>query len=210
MLRAIDDDLPKRIRFGAYETTTDIAVVAERAGFVPVRYFEELLRPLVALPQPGAVPGIRVERWPDGLDEELREVKNTAFRDHWGSSLSTAQEWQTQLHGHAGRTDLSFVAVDEACAEPVALLITARYPDDDALLGRRDGWVQTLATLRPWRGRGLGSCLIAHALAAYVDEGLTHASIAVDSANPSGAARLYRNLGFVLERRSVAYQLELA
>lgn len=77
------------------------------------------------------------------------------------------------------------------------------------MLGRVDGWVQTLATLRPWRGRGVGSTLIAHALRAYVDEGFTHASIGVDSENPSGAARLYRNLGFELDRRAVVFQLEL-
>ena len=209
VLQALDGDLPKRIRFGTYETIADIAVIAARAGFVPVRWFEELLRPLDDLPQPATVAGIRVERWPEGRDEELRAVKNTAFRDHWGSSLSTAEAWRTQLHGHTGRLDLSFVAVDEASDEPVALLVTGRYPDDDALLGRRDGWVQTLATLRPWRGRGLGSALIARALAAYAAAGLTHASIGVDSDNPSGAARLYRQLGFQLSRRSVVHQLAL-
>ena len=77
------------------------------------------------------------------------------------------------------------------------------------MLGRRDGWIQTLATLRPWRGRGVGSALIGHALAAYVADGLTHASIGVDSANPSGAARLYRQLGFTLQQRSVVYDRDV-
>lgn len=210
VLRAADDDLPKRIRFGVHEAVPDIATIAGRAGFVPVRWFEDLVRSLDGeLPAPTEVDGLRIERWPIGRDEELREVKNEAFRDHWGSSRSTAQEWQVQLHGHTGRPGLSFVAYDEASGAPVALLVTARFPDDDAVLGRVDGWVQTLATLRPWRGRGVGSTLIAHALRAYVDEGFTHASIGVDSENPSGAARLYRNLGFELDRRAVVFQLEL-
>lgn len=210
VLRSIDDERAKRIRFGADERVADAAAIAERAGFVPVRWFEELLRPLTDPLTVPAVDGVRIEPWPSGLDDELRVLKNTAFRDHWGRNDSTPEMWHQQLHGHAGRTDLSFIAVDESTGRPVALLVTARYPEDDDVLGRRDGWVQTLATLRPWRGRGAGSALIAAALAAYTADGLTHASIAVDSANPSGAARLYRALGFAPNQRSVAFQLELA
>jgi len=37
----------------------------------------------------------------------------------------------------------------------------------------------------------------------------THASIGVDSENPSGAARLYRNLGFLPCQRVITHQIEL-
>lgn len=38
---------------------------------------------------------------------------------------------------------------------------------------------------------------------------ITHASITVDSDNPTGAARLYRALGFVSEQRSIISQIEV-
>ena len=60
-----------------------------------------------------------------------------------------------------------------------------------------------------WRGRGVASTLIAASLHAFAAEGLTHASIGVDSENQSGAARLYRALGFEPVRRTVTHQVQV-
>jgi ribosomal protein S18 acetylase RimI-like enzyme len=48
--------------------------------------------------------------------------------------------------------------------------------------------------------------LIAHALHAFAEAGLTHASIEVDSENPTGAARLYRSLGFEPRQRTITFE----
>ena len=89
-----------------------------------------------------SIDGVRIDRWPTGRDEDLRVVKNTTFRDHWGRNDSTPAAWERQLNGHAGRTDLSFVAADAATDEPVAALITGRYPADPCL--HRRGQRQSL------------------------------------------------------------------
>jgi ribosomal protein S18 acetylase RimI-like enzyme len=39
--------------------------------------------------------------------------------------------------------------------------------------------------------------------------GLTHASIGVDSESPTGAARLYRRLGFEPVQRAIDYEIAL-
>ena len=49
--------------------------------------------------------------------------------------------------------------------------------------------------------------MIAHSLHAFAAADLTHASIGVDSENPTGAARLYRSLGFERAQRSITHQL---
>jgi len=208
-LVAIDDDLPKFIRLAAYDYIESVHRLAARMGFTPARYFDELLRPLTDLPERVTIEGLRILPWPSDRDEEIRASKNTAFLDHWGSVPTPAAAWHDQLHGYSGRPDLSFVAVDARTDEVVAMLATSRYEADDELLGRRDGWIQTLGTLREWRGRGVGSALITEALHAYVAEGLTHASLGVDSENPSGAARLYRSLGFEPRQRMITHQIEL-
>ena len=60
------------------------------------------------------------------------------------------------------------------------------------------------------RRAGLAAALLLLSAApAFAAEGLTHASIGVDSENPSGAARLYRALGFEPVRRNVTHQLEI-
>ncbi|MEZ5342639.1 MAG: GNAT family N-acetyltransferase [Acidimicrobiales bacterium] len=169
---------------------------AVQLDLVPVRYNEELLRPLSDLPPLPNVDGIRIVPWPADRDEEIRHAKNNAFRDHWGSTPSSEANWQQQVHGFGGRPDWSFIALN-ANGDVVAHCLNSRYEADDELLGRRDGWINNLGTLAAYRGRGIASALIAHSLRAFAKAGMTHASIGVDSANPTGAAELYRSLGFV-------------
>jgi mycothiol synthase len=209
ILESIDDGLPMFIRLHGYDYIESVQRLAARMGFVPVRYFDELLRPLTDLPARTTIDGLRFMLWPEGRDEEIRIAKNAAFLDHWGSVPTSAAMWHDQLHGFGGRLDLSFVAVDAVTDEVVSMLASGRYESDDELLGRSDGWIETLGTLREWRGKGVGSALLVEALHAYRDAGLTHASIGVDSENPSGAARLYRSLGFEPRQRTIAHQITL-
>jgi mycothiol synthase len=209
VLEAIDDDLPKYIRLATYDYIESAQRLAARMGFTLVRYFEELLRPLTDLPGRERIDGLRLSPWLVDREDDALITKNTAFLDHWGSVPSSSDAWREQLHGYAGRPDLSFVAIDEATDEIVGVLVSGRYPCDDELLGRRDGWIHTLGTLRAWRGRGVGSALIIEALHAYAAAGLTHASLGVDTENPSGAGRLYRALGFERAQRTVIFQIEV-
>ena len=88
-------------------------------------------------------------------------------------------------------------------------MCNARYEADDEVTGRRDGWIMTLGTLAEWRGRGVASALISASLDAFAAAGLTHAALGVDSSSPTGAARLYRSLGFETAARSVMYHLDV-
>lgn len=207
-LRADEPDLPRYLRTDSYDYIVGAARLFEHMGLRPVRWFEELLRPLTDLPAIGNVEGVRVLPWDDDRFEEIRVVKNTAFLDHWGSTPISAEHWAQHTRGVGARQDLSFIALDDD-DRVVAYCFNARYPDDDEVLGRRDAWIDNLGTLPEWRGRGIASLLIAHSLAAFAADGLTHASIGVDSDSPTGAARLYRSLGFEPEQRSVTYQVEI-
>ena len=204
-------DLPRSIRVDAYDYCEADHRLFARHGFVPVRYFEELLRPLTDLlpePSPGAIAGLRIVPWPTDRSEEIRAEKNTAFADHWGSTPTSPTNWEEMTSGHGAFLDCSFVCVD-ADDRIVAHCLNARYPEDDALIGRSDGWISSLGTLREWRGRGVASALIATSLHAFARAGLTHASIGVDSDSPTGAARLYRALGFEPRQRSITHQLDV-
>lgn len=77
------------------------------------------------------------------------------------------------------------------------------------MTGRRDGWTNLMGTLEPYRGRGIASVLMTHALTAFAAEGLTHAALNVDADSPTGAGRLYRRLGFEPIMRWVTYQIEV-
>lgn len=202
-------DLPRFVRVNAYDWLEDRHRLYRRHGFRAVRWHDELLRDLDDLPAVPVPGGVRLEPWPDDRDDELRSVRNAAFADHWGSAVIGPDLWHEFVRGHGSRPDLSVVALDEATGAVVGLCANQVYPEDEAVTGRREGWIANIATLREARGRGVASAMLARSLAAFADAGLTHARLDVDADNPTGAGRIYRNLGFVPHHRSVTYQIEV-
>ncbi|MEP1123214.1 MAG: GNAT family N-acetyltransferase [Ilumatobacter sp.] len=209
LLESTGRDLPRHVRLQISESATSAHALMGAMGFGIVRYIDELIRPLddvAAMPAPAAVDGITIVPWPDGRDEEIRREKNDAFMDHWGSTPSSVEDWHAQVHGFGARPDLSFVALDDE-DRVVAHALNHRYEADDELLGRSEAWIDSLGTLEAWRGRGVASALIVRSLQAFAEAGLTHAALAVDSENPTGASRLYRSLGFGPSTRSIVHDL---
>jgi ribosomal protein S18 acetylase RimI-like enzyme len=208
-LRSRRHELPRYVRVDAYDFLEDHHRLYARMGFAPVRWFEELGRPLELLPDVAVPEGLELLPWSLDQNEEYRLVHNEAFADHWGSTPTGPEAWHDATVGHGARLDLSVVAVERTTGRTVAICLNHAYPEDDELTGRREAWIDSLATLREWRGRGVASALIAWSLAAFAADGFTHAMLGVDSDNPSGAARLYRSLGFERERRSITHEIEI-
>ena len=209
------NSIPRYIRIDHHVDDDATRRLAASFGFTPVRWFDDLVRPLSdlhELPSASSIGGrpVTIEPWPldDPLLDEIREVKNASFTDHWGSTPTSVEGWSELVMGFGGRPDLSLIARDTASRRIVALLLTKRYPADDELLGYSQAWIDKIGTLREWRGFGLASALIGEALRRYASEGLSHAAIGVDADNPSGASRLYRSLGFTSVTRIVTSQIE--
>lgn len=207
-LRSTGRCLPKVIRIDVDDTIPDAARLVQRLGLKPIRYHEHLIRPLDEVPEPWTPEGVTIVGWPDDRDDEILAEKNESFADHWGTTPSTPQRWRDAVRGFGARSDLSFIAVD-GDDRVVAHCLSKRYEADDEITGRVEAWIDNLGTLRAWRGRGVGSALIAHALRAFADAGMDHALLSVDSANPTGAARLYRSLGFTRHAGSTTFQLDV-
>jgi len=201
--------LPVAVRAASLDGDTQSAGLLADHGFVPERWFNDLHRTLDSLPAVPATVGFAVVPWDPSRNEELRAVKNSAFRDHWGSTPTSAEGWRQLTSGFGARADLSFMALD-ADGRAIGLVLTHRYPDDDDVIGGRYGWIDKVATLAEWRGRGVARAMIATALAAYAGEGLTHAALDVDTDNPTGAFGLYTAMGFAPLRGSVDYKLDRA
>lgn len=208
-LRSSGRTLPKYIRTDSYDFIEGSQRLFASLGMTVVRYTDELLRPLADLPPVTTPVGTRIVPWPDDRDEEIRTAKNEAFADHWGSTPTAAHHWEQMVRGYGARPDLSFIAVDED-DRVIGHCLNKRFDADDELLGRRDAWIDNLGTLRARRGSGVASALIAHSLHAFAAADCTHASISVDSENPTGAAQLYRRLGFEPQQRSITHQIALA
>lgn len=208
LLRSSNSDLPKFLRTEADEHREDARRLFQRLGFREVRQFEELLRPLTDLPPVSNPQGVRIAPWPTDRDDEIREVKNVAFADHWGSTPTSPAKWASWVRGYGSYLEHSYVALDDE-DRVVGYALNHRYPADDALLGRRDGWIDNLGTLPAWRGRGVATALITQSMHGFASAGLTHASLGVDSDSLTGAVRLYKSLGFITNRRHSTLEIEL-
>lgn len=208
-LRSRPHGLPEYVRVGAFDWLEVNHRLYARFGFTPVRWFDELIRPLTSLPAAPVPAGVVVGPWPDDREEEILATRNAAFADHWGSQPSDPDSWRSSVNGHGGRPDLSVIAIDRATEAVVGICLNHAYPEDDEVTGRRQGWIHNLATVREWRGRGLASAMIAASLEKFAAAGFTHALLDVDADNPTGAARLYRALGFEPLHRSITHEIKV-
>ena len=208
-LRTSNSALGKYLRVDLHESAVDARRLFDRLGFHDVRQFEELLRPLTDLPPLREPVDVRIEPWPDDRDEEILQVKNAAFADHWGSTPTPLHSWKSMVRGFGSYTEQSFVALDDD-QRVVAYSLNHRTPADDEILGRRDGWIHNLGTLPEWRGRGIASALIIRSMHAFAAAGLTHASLGVDKDSLTGAIRLYKSLAFVVNRAHSTMEIALS
>lgn len=207
VLAATGKELPARIAGFVPDQAQDTARLLTRAGMAPVRYYAEMRRPLdVPLPDAPVPEGVRVVPWSPEHDEGARLAHNAAFADHWGSEPRTPEQW---THGRSMFAPTwSLVALD-ADDRVVGYLLSGRYEADWEVAGHSSGYTELLGVVREWRGRGLASALLATVMDRYRADGIEYAELGVDTANRSGAHRLYTSLGYEVFDSSTMYAIEL-
>jgi mycothiol synthase len=168
---------------------------AEAMGYKPIRYHFEMRRPL---DQP--IPDVAL---PDGLEvrpvlpehhRAIWDADEEAFRDHWDHAVVTEEDY-TQFFSQPD-LDPSLWQVAWDGDEVAGLVINGIYPHEHERSGVKVGWLDSVATRRPWRRRGVAGALIARSLAVLRDRGMEVAALGVDSESPTGALGLYESFGF--------------
>jgi len=202
--------LPAVLEVAAEDFLHDRIRLFERSSFAPVRWFNTLQRDLrTAAPAHVAIPsGISIRLWTRDDDEATRLVHNEAFADHWGTTAAEPEPWRHSYTGAGSfRPDLSLLAYDGA--RLAGYCLGSAYPQDAALKGYSEGWIDRLGTSPAFRRRGVGTALLGAALRAIADAGLDVASLMVDTGNASGALALNQRLGFTPVERSVVFHKPL-
>jgi ribosomal protein S18 acetylase RimI-like enzyme len=148
-----------------------------------------------------ALPGGVAIRTIAHTDAELRvmhRVVDTAFLDHFGHESEAFEIWRARA------------AVAE-CPDPTLWWLAT--VDDVPAAGLyanvlpTAGYVDTLGTLREYRGRGLGRALLLTSFAAFHRRGLRRAVLGVDATNPTGALGLYESVGMRAEHQGLRHEL---
>ena len=205
---------PARITVPWSDHVASAVALVKAAGLRPLRHFfhmEHDLRSEAPAQSDPAAP-LRIVPFTSDRNEEVRRAHNTAFRHHFGSTERDPASWKQWFTGSRNfRAELSFLLLEgEAEDAAVAGYLLGHFFDADAAAdGYRTAWIGQLGTLPPWRGKGVASALMAHALAAYRSAGYEQAGLAVDSANGTGALRLYERIGFRTVRSSTSWVREI-
>lgn len=172
-------------------------------GYESARWFFDMVRPhLDAVELPPMPPGLELRTVTDEQHETIWRANREAFRDHWGGSDESLEAMRRMLDDPDTDTSLWVVAWDgDEVAGGIWNEIRA---EENAALGVRRGWLNSVFTRRPWRRRGLARSLIGRSLMLLGERGMTSAILGVDADNPTGALGLYESAGFAVHDRFVA------
>lgn len=200
----LDPSLKVMVLVDATQHQADVVALAHRFGFEPVRRFLEVARTTAdPIPELRAPAGLHVVEWCDALDEEVRLAHVEAFADHWGSEPRTPDAWAQWYTGHRSfRSDLSVLAVDPTSGQVASFVLCSAHPQDWGAVPV-EAWVSAVGTRRAWRDQGVARWLLAESLRriAAAPDRFERAILGVDEENPTGALRLYRDLGFTTDVR---------
>jgi mycothiol synthase len=205
-IAALDPAIPSKLTVTAHPEHTDALALARARGFEIERTFLEVVRPTALPLEPASAPaGVTIILFDIAHDEAARLAHTEAFADHWGSEPRSEEEWRQWYTGHRGfRPELSRLALDDGTGAVISLVLCAAYPADWQT-EPVEAWVNTVGTVRAWRGQGLGQAILTASLEAIAaaDTGFERSILGVDAENPTGALRLYRRLGFEDERTAL-------
>lgn len=198
------DAVAGELKIYAEEPNVDAQKLAGDLGYQPERWFSSMVRDMGAAAPVLAEPeGITVVPYTHDRDDDARDARNDAFRDHWGSRPSDPQRWAQFVGGEFFRADLSRLALD-ADGRIAAFCLASVNEDDWEALGASNSYIDLIGVVRAHRRRGLAPLVVSRTLEAIAAAGLEKAVLDVDTASPTGANTLYEGLGFAATERSVA------
>jgi len=135
-------------------------------------------------------------------------VVQEAFREHWRFVERTTEEdvdrYERWLNDDP---NIDMGVWHLACAADKVMgvcLETSSYSGDS-----RQAYVFTLGVREAWRGKGVGHALLAHAIDAFEATGCTVVDLDVDTANVTGALRLYERASMRAQWQVDEYEKEL-
>lgn len=201
--------------FCSWATDTEIGTQAllESEGFTPNRWFYNMVRPdlenIPDLPLPEGI-AVRPVDW-EAHQRLIFEAETEAFRDHWGYSAPTEEDYQGWLAEVEGdpSIDPALWRVAWQDDQVVGMVRSFINEGENREYQRRRGWTEHISVRRPWRRQGVARALIALSLQALKEKGMTEAALGVDTNNTSGARNLYESMGFRPVKTQINYEKPL-
>jgi ribosomal protein S18 acetylase RimI-like enzyme len=206
---AAGHDVPEKVHeVWANDRNAALTALVRDAGFEPVTYDAEMVRPSVDDPPEHPLPeGVEIRPVTDDQLREIWEADKEAFRDHWGYVAPTEEDYERFLAFSYRDPALWKVAWDdEGVAGQVRSFVDTAQ---NAEYGHLRGWTEFISTARRWRRRGLAKALIVESIRELASRGMTDVALGVHTENPNGAFDLYSGLGYEVVATWTTYRKPL-
>jgi ribosomal protein S18 acetylase RimI-like enzyme len=181
--------------------------VLETLDYKAIRFFIEMSRSLENIPAANLPEGIEVRKVREQDTRKIWNASIEAFRDHWGYSQPTEEDYLSFKGSKYWQPHLWQVAWDGD--EVVSSVMNYIDHDHNKRHNRKRGWTETISTRREWRRRGIAKALIVRSMHMHKEKGMTEVGLGVDTNNPSGALKLYKSLGFEEYKTGMTYRKEM-
>jgi len=189
------DARDKQLEVWCNDRNTAATTLFRDAGFEPITYAAEMVRPSIGdLPEHPLPDGVEIRPVSEDQIRAIWEADAEAFRDHWGYVEPTETSFDRLLAFPYHDPTLWKIAWDdEGVAGQVRSFIDTAQ---NAEHGFSRGWTENISTARRWRRRGLAKALIVESIRELAARGMTDVALGVHTENPNGAFDLYAGLGY--------------
>lgn len=144
--------------------------------------------------------GVSIRPFEPGEEHAVWRVEAEAFRDHWDHVEE--QSFGSFVHDWFEDTTLpSSVLVAELDGRPVGVIA---WTVEDGV-----PYVFSVAVVREARRRGIATGLLRHAMARAAADGYAEMTLSVDAESPTGAVRVYENVGLRVTAATAIYERAL-
>ncbi len=172
----------------------------DHEGYDAIRHFWRMEIEFDVPPaQPAWPSDVRVADARPGIDERgVYELTEAAFSEHFQIVPKLSfEQWEKERKRHG--FDPSLWTIVWRGDEMVACGI-------GRMNGDGTGWISLLGVRKDWRGNGLGRAVLLHLLGRFHERGVPSVALGVDSANATGAIRLYESTGMKPVRNFVLFE----
>lgn len=184
--------------------------LVKKFDLAPIRYGFKMVRPnLENIPDFALPDDLEIKPITPAMMRSVWDADMEAFRDHWGFSEPSDEDYQNWLQGPISQPVLFKVAFDKHTGEVAGQVQNFINAEENEKFGRRRGYTEGISTRRKYRKRGVARALICESLRMHKALGMTEAALGVDAENTSGALNVYVSCGFEVVEKDTTYRKEI-
>jgi GNAT superfamily N-acetyltransferase len=183
------------------------AILMERAGYQPVRYFCLMVRPHLEdildfpLPEELEIRPVTPDHY-QAIWESMYETPG----EEWGSIEPPEEAYREWLQHPHFQPQLWQIAWDEESNHPVGHVLTYIDHEENKQFDRKRGYTEGVGVSQEWRRQGIARTLISLSLQAQKAAGMRESALVADSQSAFGVTRLYESCGFQIVNRDTVYR----